>query len=152
MSVQAGVSDVAISIRDKLRGKIGQTKVKRYWPGKAPEWAEEEVEDEEPDVAPRSSTTVHLQKPISEKDDPRLRRLAESRCDKDEAVVRHRQIRHAEIVSIQEEEKKLAAQELEDALQDEDDDVKDERRQRIKAQRLQKQREVQLLSYHHFLQ
>ncbi|KAJ6795060.1 microfibrillar-associated protein 1-like [Iris pallida] len=40
MSVTAGVSEAAIAVRDKLRGKIGQTKVKRYWPGKAPEWAE----------------------------------------------------------------------------------------------------------------
>ncbi|GMP55116.1 hypothetical protein CsSME_00020032 [Camellia sinensis var. sinensis] len=41
MSVTAGVSDTVIAIRDKLRGKIGQTKVKRYWPGKAPEWADD---------------------------------------------------------------------------------------------------------------
>ncbi|KAF8644456.1 hypothetical protein HU200_066470 [Digitaria exilis] len=27
------------------RGKIGQTKVKRYWPGKAPEWADDAEED-----------------------------------------------------------------------------------------------------------
>ncbi|KAG9136669.1 hypothetical protein Leryth_004450 [Lithospermum erythrorhizon] len=48
MSVTAGVSDTIIAIREKLRGKIGQTKVKRYWPGKAPEWAEEV--DEEGDI------------------------------------------------------------------------------------------------------
>ncbi|KAI5311019.1 hypothetical protein L3X38_026308 [Prunus dulcis] len=61
MSVTAGVSDTVIAVRDKLRGKIwktkvrrywpvivvrdklrgniGKTEVKRYWPGKAPEWA-----------------------------------------------------------------------------------------------------------------
>ena len=45
MSVAAGVSDAAIAVRDKLRGKIGQTKVKRYWPGKPPEWADDADED-----------------------------------------------------------------------------------------------------------
>ena len=47
MSVAAGVSDAAITVREKLRGKIGQTKVKRYWPGKAPEWADEIEEESE---------------------------------------------------------------------------------------------------------
>jgi len=32
MSATAGVSDTVIAVRDKLRGKIGQTKVNRYWP------------------------------------------------------------------------------------------------------------------------
>ncbi|KAK7400069.1 hypothetical protein VNO78_11268 [Psophocarpus tetragonolobus] len=50
MSVTAGVSDTVIAIRDKLRGKIGQTKVKRYWPGKVPEWADDENEDVENNV------------------------------------------------------------------------------------------------------
>lgn len=152
MSVQAGVSDVAISVREKLRGKIGQTKVKRYWPGKAPEWAEE-VEEEAGDVRPsraaQAKRDAQLDKAFQlrdesefpRKDDPRLRRLAESRRDKDEAVARHRQIRQAEIVSTREEEK--AAQELADAEEDEDDEAIEERRQRIreKAKLLQRQRE-----------
>jgi hypothetical protein len=55
MSVAAGVTDAAITVRDKLRGQIGQTKVKRYWPGKAPEWAEEVGAEEEVDVQPSSN-------------------------------------------------------------------------------------------------
>jgi microfibrillar-associated protein 1 len=39
MSVATGVSDAAIAVRDKLCGKIGETKVKRYWPEKPSEWA-----------------------------------------------------------------------------------------------------------------
>lgn len=144
MSVQAGVSDLAISVREKLRGKIGQTKVKRYWPGKAPEWAEEV--EEEADVRPssRASRQAQLEKAFplrdeSNNDDPRLRRLAESRRDKDEAVARHRQIRQAEIVSTREEER--VAQELAEAEEDEDDEAIEERRQRIKAKLLARQRE-----------
>ena len=147
MSVQAGVSDVAISVRDKLRGKIGQTKVKRYWPGKAPEWAEE-VEEEQ-DIKPSKAVNrqAELEKAFllrdesdfPRKDDPRLKRLAESRRDRDEAVARHRQIRQAEIVSTREEEK--AALELAEAEEDEDDEAILERRKRIKEKLLQRQRE-----------
>ena len=151
MSVQAGVSDVAISVREKLRGKIGQTKVKRYWPGKAPEWAEEVEEEAEvrPSRAAQARKDALLDKAFQRqdepkvplKDDPRLRRLAESRRDKEEAVARHRQIRQAEIVSTREEER--VAQELADAEEDEDDEAIEERRQRIreKAKLLQRQRE-----------
>lgn len=140
MSVQAGVSDLAISVREKLRGKIGSTKVKRYWPGKAPEWAEE-VEEEADFQRPSSKATLPDRQADLEdhKDDPRLRRLEESRLQKDEAVARHRQIRRAEIVSTREEERQ--AQELADAEEDEDDEAIEERRQRIKAMRLARQRE-----------
>ncbi|CAK9199401.1 unnamed protein product [Sphagnum troendelagicum] len=157
MSVAAGVSDAAITVRDKLRGKIGQTKVKRYWPGKAPEWAEEVGAEEEVDVQPSSNNkalelhrAAGLDRTFSlraesdffpaNKDDARLKRLAESRRgDRDEAVARHRQIRQAEIVSTREEDK--AALEAAELEEDEDDEAIVERRQRIKEQRLQRQRE-----------
>ncbi|KAH8946027.1 hypothetical protein BDL97_12G071200 [Sphagnum fallax] len=157
MSVAAGVSDAAITVRDKLRGKIGQTKVKRYWPGKAPEWAEEVGAEEEVDVQPSSNNkalelhrAAALDRTFSlraesdffpaNKDDARLKRLAESRRgDRDEAVARHRQIRQAEIVSTREEDK--AALEAAELEEDEDDEAIVERRQRIKEQRLQRQRE-----------
>ncbi|RWW46253.1 hypothetical protein BHE74_00047825 [Ensete ventricosum] len=109
MSVTAGVSDAVIAIRDKLRGKIGQTKVKRYWPGKAPEWADD-VEEAE-DI--RASKLAALEKAfptrddanILQKDDRRLRRLAESRIEnKEEVRADHRRIRQAEIISTVEEE------------------------------------------------
>ncbi|KAH8946014.1 hypothetical protein BDL97_12G070400 [Sphagnum fallax] len=147
MSVAAGVTDAAITVRDKLRGQIGQTKVKRYWPGKAPEWAEEVGAEEVVDVQPSSNNkalellrATELDRRFSlraesdffpaNKDDARLR---------DEAVARHRQIRQAEIVSTREEcQAALEAAELEE---DEDDEGIVERRQRIKEQRLQRQRE-----------
>ncbi|KAG6547631.1 hypothetical protein Mapa_011080 [Marchantia paleacea] len=148
MSVAAGVSDAAITVREKLRGKIGQTKVKRYWPGKAPEWADE-VEEDVDVKALRSvaSLRADLEKAfppkeeadLAAKDDPRLRRLAESRRDRDEAVARHRQIRQAELVSTREEERKAAeAAELEE---EEDDDAIEERRRKIREKLLQRQRE-----------
>ncbi|GJT77833.1 microfibrillar-associated protein 1-like protein [Tanacetum coccineum] len=85
MSVTAGVSDTVIAVRDKLRGKIGQTKVKRYWPGKAPEWADDG--DEDADIR-TSKAALEAAFPsrddgsrnhIVKGDDRRLRRLAENR-------------------------------------------------------------------------
>lgn len=148
MSVTAGVSDTVIAIRDKLRGKIGQTKVKRYWPGKAPEWADDADEDDDirmaRAVALEKAFPSHDDSGIVRKDDPRLRRLAESRIDnRDEIRADHRRIRQAEIVSTEEEENRrnegLEAEE-------EDEDALDERRRRIKEKMLQKkQEEVPLL-------
>ncbi|KAI3470999.1 hypothetical protein Pfo_027662 [Paulownia fortunei] len=144
MSVTAGVSDTVIAIRDKLRGKIGQTKVKRYWPGKAPEWADDN--DEDGDI--RMSRAAAFEKAfpshegadVMRKDDPRLRRLAEIRMDnRDEVREDHRRIRQAEIVSTLEEESRR--QEGFD-MEEEDMDAFDERRRRVKEKLLQKQQEV----------
>ncbi|GAV88383.1 Prp19_bind domain-containing protein [Cephalotus follicularis] len=142
MSVTAGVSDTIIAIRDKLRGKIGQTKVKRYWPGKAPEWADEV--DEDADV--RMDRVVALEEAfpneeisdVARKDDPRLRRL--SRLDnRDEVRADHRRVRQAEIISIEEEENRR-----QEDVEEEDEDALEERRRRIREKVLQKQEEVAL--------
>ncbi|KAJ8478471.1 hypothetical protein OPV22_022198 [Ensete ventricosum] len=143
MSVTAGVSDTVIAIRDKLRGKIGQTKVKRYWPGKAPEWADDVEEDEDF----RASKLAALEKAfptrddadVPQKDDRRLRRLAESRTEnKEEVRADHRRIRQAEIVLTTEEEKnRLEGLELEE----EDEDAMEERRRKIREKLLQREQE-----------
>ncbi|XP_051122909.1 uncharacterized protein LOC127245857 [Andrographis paniculata] len=143
MSVTAGVSDTVIAIRDKLRGKIGQTKVKRYWPGKAPEWADDN--DEEGDIRMARAAALEKAFPSREgadvvrKDDPRLRRLAESRIDnRDEVREDHRRIRQAEIVSTEEEEsRRMEGLDLEE----EDEDALEERRRRIREKLLQRQQE-----------
>ncbi|CAN6979264.1 unnamed protein product [Brassica oleracea var. botrytis] len=80
MPVTAGVSEAALATRAKLRGEIGQTKVKRYWPGKAPEWADEPEEDED----------VRMQKTRAE--------------NREEVRADHRRVRQAEIVYTEEEE------------------------------------------------
>lgn len=146
MSVTAGVSDTIIAIRDKLRGKIGQTKVKRYWPGKAPEWAEEVEEDN--DLRTNAALERVFPRRVDEvgiaKDDRRLRRLAESRVDnKEEIRADHRRIRQAEIVSTIEEENERQER-LE--FEEDDEDALEERRRRIREKLLQReQEEAQLL-------
>lgn len=143
MSVTAGVSDTVIAIRDKLRGRIGQTKVKRYWPGKAPEWADDPDEDEDMRmtraVALEKAFPSHEDADIAKRDDPRLRRLAESKIDNREEVrADHRRIRQAEIISTIEEENRR--QEGLD-LEEEDEDALEERRKRIREKLLQRQQE-----------
>ncbi|KAH7284636.1 hypothetical protein KP509_34G063600 [Ceratopteris richardii] len=146
MSVAAGVSsDVALTVREKLRGKIGQTKVKRYWPGKAPEWADEIDEDLETRAAHAGREELpHRPFPDERADlnDPRLRRLAESRRDREEAIARHRQIRQAEIVSTREEERR--AQEGAE-FEEEDEDAIEARRRRLKEKRMNEPEVEELL-------
>ena len=151
MSVAAGVSDAAIAVRDKLRGKIGQTKVKRYWPGKKPEWADE-AEDDIDLRAARVSLDEAFPKAEEgdrdrdrpPKDDRRLRRLAETRAEnKEELRADHRRIRQAEIVSTAEEERDRQEAQVEE---EDDEDAQEERRRRIKErQRLRAQEEEELL-------
>ncbi|KAM0053300.1 putative microfibrillar-associated protein [Helianthus debilis subsp. tardiflorus] len=143
MSVTAGVSDTVIAIRDKLRGKIGQTKVKRYWPGKAPEWADDG--DEDSDIRVARSAALEKAFPsredndIVKRDDPRLRRLAENRLDnKEEIRADHRRIRQAEIISTEEEEQRRQER-LE--FEEDDEDALDERRRRIREKLLQREQE-----------
>ncbi|KAJ8433866.1 hypothetical protein Cgig2_032077 [Carnegiea gigantea] len=143
MSVTAGVSDAVIAIREKLRGKIGQTKVKRYWPGRAPEWADEA--EEEDDLRTSRQRALDQAFPPSDDsaavkaaDDPRLRRLAQSRAaDRDEIRADHRRIRQAEIISTAEEEEARA----EEAAEEEDEEKLEERRKMIRERLLQKREE-----------
>lgn len=143
MSVTAGVSDAVIAIREKLRGKIGQTKVKRYWPGRAPEWADEA--EEEDDLRTSRQRALDQAFPPSDDsaavkaaDDPRLRRLAQSRAaDRDEIRADHRRIRQAEIISTAEEEEARA----EEAAEEEDEEKLEERRKMIRERLLQKRQE-----------
>ncbi|TVU32564.1 hypothetical protein EJB05_24297 [Eragrostis curvula] len=145
MSVAAGVSDAAIAVRDKLRGKIGQTKVKRYWPGKAPEWADDAEEDLDIRTA-RVSLDKAFPKDedgdVPAKDDRRLRRLAETRAEnKEELRADHRRIRQAEIVSTVEEENERQEADIDE----EDEEAQEERRRRIRERQLLREQEEELL-------
>ncbi|KAJ7976438.1 microfibrillar-associated protein 1 [Quillaja saponaria] len=147
MSVTAGVSDTVIAIRDKLRGKIGQTKVRRYWPGKVPEWADDANEEGDIRLAQEAALEKafprHEDSDVVKKDDPRLRRLAVSRVDNREEVrADHRRIRQAEIVStIEEEARRQEGLELEE----QDEDALEERRKKLRDKLLQREQEEALL-------
>eukprot|EP00245_Coleochaete_scutata_P006442 TRINITY_DN20883_c0_g1_i1.p1 TRINITY_DN20883_c0_g1~~TRINITY_DN20883_c0_g1_i1.p1 ORF type:complete len:433 (+),score=140.62 TRINITY_DN20883_c0_g1_i1:138-1436(+) len=150
MSVNAAisVSDSALAVREKLRGKISQVKVKRYWPGKAPEWAPEGDEEDEEDLKQLTKSGAPVQRLAPRHDDARLRRLAESKRDREEARAQHREIRAAEIISTKEEDerKRREAQEreAEEAAAEEEDDAIEARRARIRERLLQRQKEEEL--------
>ncbi|KAF8649100.1 hypothetical protein HU200_064425 [Digitaria exilis] len=102
-------------------GKIGQTKVKRYWPGKALEWADDADEDIDLRTARISLDRAFPKDDDSDiplKDDRRLRRLSQTRENKEELRAYHRRIRQAEIVSTEEEEP-LENEESEEESEDE---------------------------------
>ncbi|CAA2996551.1 microfibrillar-associated 1-like [Olea europaea subsp. europaea] len=123
--------------------------MKRHWPGKVPEWAGDyyEDEDEDEDGNIRMARVDALEKvfwsreetDFMQKDDPRLRRLAESRMDNREEVREdHGRIRQVEIVS-NIEEKSRRQEELD--LECEDENAMEEQRRRIREKLLQRQQE-----------
>ncbi|KAG2650185.1 hypothetical protein PVAP13_1NG202919 [Panicum virgatum] len=105
MSVAAGVSDAAITVRDKLLS------LDKAFP-----------KDEDGDSPA--------------KDDRRLRRLAQTRENKEELRADHRHIRQAEIVSSVEEQN-----ERQDADIDEEDEEAQEERRRIQERQLLREQE-----------
>lgn len=90
------------------KGRVTQTKVKRYWAGRAPEWQDAEQTHDQA-AAPKERTRTEVVAPVIVRraDDPRLRRLAEAQHneeDKEEALQRRREIRAAEVVKRRGEE------------------------------------------------
>ncbi|CAH8359609.1 unnamed protein product [Eruca vesicaria subsp. sativa] len=141
MSVTAGVSDAALAARAKLQGGIGQTRVRRYWPGKAPNWANNEAEEDHDDHVGRHKIKKVDDLERSKDDDPRLRRLGQTTRTENREQVRadHRRVRQAaEVVSTQEEEE-LRKQEAKE--EEEDVDALEERRRRIREKNLKRARE-----------
>ncbi|KAL5708698.1 hypothetical protein ACHQM5_019464 [Ranunculus cassubicifolius] len=111
--------------------------VKRYWPGKAPDWAQRGEEDE---VRVSGNNTENGSDENIGNDDPRLRRLARYMVDdKEEIIADRRRIRQAEIISAIEDEEK---QEF-DVMEDDEDALEDKRR-KIREKMLQKEKEVEL--------
>ncbi|CAA7022245.1 unnamed protein product [Microthlaspi erraticum] len=146
MSVTAGVSDAALATRAKLRGGIAQTKVTRYWPGQAPKWADKAEQDHDDDVRMHIKDDDDLMVARFDKDDPRLRRLAQTRADNREQVrADHQRVRQAaEVISTQEDDEDLRNQESSD--EEEDEDAMEERRRRIRERNLKRaQEEASLL-------
>ncbi|OMO68607.1 hypothetical protein COLO4_29543 [Corchorus olitorius] len=117
-------------------------KVKRYWPGKAPEWGDDGDADEDGDIrvaapALEKACPADDDSDVVRKDDRRLRRLAESRVDNiDEIRADHRRIRQAEIVSTVEEEENRRNEGME-AEEEDEDALKEEKRRKSREKSLQ---------------
>mmetsp|Transcript_33709 Transcript_33709/g.95363 ORF Transcript_33709/g.95363 Transcript_33709/m.95363 type:complete len:462 (-) Transcript_33709:1053-2438(-) len=107
----SGVQAAVHTEKGKNQGRVEQTRVKRYWPGKAPDWAGQE-EDDEPLVThegkEQNHTNVAAPVIVKKADDPRLQRLAAARGTAAEVVRCQRQ----------------------DSSDEEDDDVAARRRRR----------------------
>ncbi|CAA3027426.1 microfibrillar-associated 1-like [Olea europaea subsp. europaea] len=117
--------------------------MKRHWPGKVPEWAGDYYEDGDIRMARVDALEKvfwsRKETDFMQKDDPRLRRLAESRMDNREEVREdHRRIRQVEIVSNIEEESRRQ-EELD--LECEDENAMEEQRRRIREKLLQREQE-----------
>lgn len=80
------------------------------------------------------------------REDARLRRLAESRRDREEAVQQHREIRAAEVVTTRrQEEHEKEAQRKAEQEEEEDEEKIEERRRRIRERALQRREEEEVL-------
>ncbi|RLM54995.1 microfibrillar-associated protein 1-like [Panicum miliaceum] len=128
MSAMAGVSDAAIAVRDRLRGKIGLTRVRRYRRGMLPEWASD-LNDGDDESIPRAASVLNSVSP----------RRRHSAARDDRRCVRL----HGEVVSAAAEEE-VEPREAEAAA--EDDEAQEGRRRRIRERlRLREREEEELL-------
>lgn len=75
----SGVQAAVHTEQGKNQGRVEQTKVKRYWPGKAPDWAGSDGEEEalvQKEQGGQVQTGVSAPVVVKRADDPRLQRLA----------------------------------------------------------------------------
>ncbi|CAN6178055.1 unnamed protein product [Urochloa humidicola] len=127
MSAVAGVSDAAIAVRDRLHGKIGHTRVRRYRRGMLPEWASDLDGDGHDFVRIPAAAPV----------------LDEAR---EELRGHCRPVRpQGEVVCSAEEEKGEPREAEVEAAAAEDDEAQDERRRRIREHGLLREREEEEL-------
>ncbi len=56
----SGAMAARTAVAEGDKGRVDKTRVKRYWPGKAPEWAEEQQEEE----APRERVRTEVAAPV----------------------------------------------------------------------------------------
>lgn len=72
------------------KGRVNPTKVKRYWPGRAPDWAQDEDEEAVLSNQRRDQITAPV---VVSKADPRLKRLAVADDSAGIEEVEHRRVR-----------------------------------------------------------
>ncbi|GIL92145.1 hypothetical protein Vretimale_12216 [Volvox reticuliferus] len=134
----SGALAARTALEEVDKGRVDKTRVKRYWPGKAPEWAEQQQLEEE---APRERVRTEVTAPVIVRraEDPRLARLQQSRgADREEALQERRQIRAAEIVRIkrdrsQEPSPELGTEGANDEEEEEEEKGPQLRRRRAKS-------------------
>ncbi|RLN12688.1 microfibrillar-associated protein 1-like [Panicum miliaceum] len=136
MSALAGVCNASIAVRDRFRGKIGLTRVRRYRRGMLPEWAsdlddDEDLNDGDDETIPRTALAASVLGSVS----PRRHSAATARDDR-------RCVRlHGEVVSAAEEEAVEPRDAEVDAAAAENDEAQEERRRRIRERLLLRERE-----------
>eukprot|EP00775_Hariotina_reticulata_P006171 gene6171-6409_t len=127
------------------KGRVENTRVKRYWPGRAPAWIEQQQQDAAPATEEALAQQVQrtaISAPVVVKRvaDPRLSRLAQRRTDREEAIEEHRQIRAAEIVSRRSRHREAASDE--DQLSEESEEYEEQQEDEVDEDELQKRRDA----------
>ncbi|KAF6255662.1 hypothetical protein COO60DRAFT_191946 [Scenedesmus sp. NREL 46B-D3] len=117
------------------KGRVENTRVKRYWPGRAPAWVESQQQDAVPadEALAQQVQRTAISAPVVVKKaaDPRLARLAQRQVDREEAVEEHRQIRAAEVVRRRHQQ---GSSDEEDSSAEEDDDEEEQQEQQPEAE------------------
>lgn len=114
------------------KGRVDTTRVRRYWPGKAPAWAPQDEEE----LAREVQRTAIAPVIVRRTDDPRLARLAQRRDSRDEGLEERRQIRAPEVV------RRRHAASDEEAESEEEDQQQQADEQEIDEEALQRRREA----------
>ncbi|CAL8469211.1 g8752 [Coccomyxa elongata] len=153
MSARGLAGSTADSEQEK--GRVKQASVKRYWPGKAPDWYQGEEEEAPSDVSEDDEAGVTAIAPpviVKAAEDPRLRRLAERReegSDKETAapriISRHRAADSEEDEVAGDVPRHRYAHE-EAAEDEEDDEAAREARRAAVRERLKRQQEQEVLT------
>eukprot|EP00798_Chlamydomonas_sp_ICE-L_P013778 gene13778-19686_t len=134
------------------KGRVDQTKVQRYWPGRAPVWEDRGGDDDIAAAAPKERTRTEISAPVIVKkavDDPRLLRLARIVDDRDqdedreESLARRRHARHEEEEEGGDEEENDSEEESASEEEEQEDEEETLKRRQAVRDRLLKQRQAE---------
>eukprot|EP00879_Flechtneria_rotunda_P004197 GHRR01004445.1.p1 GENE.GHRR01004445.1~~GHRR01004445.1.p1 ORF type:complete len:319 (+),score=148.62 GHRR01004445.1:184-1140(+) len=123
------------------KGRVENTRVKRYWPGRAPSWVENQDATPTEDAIVQQVQRTAISAPVVVKKaaDPRLARLANRNVDRDKAFEEHRQIRAAEIVQRRRQE---ASESESEESESEDLQEQQQEEEEVDEEELQKRRDA----------
>lgn len=125
------------------KGRVENTRVKRYWPGRAPSWVENQQDaappTEEAIAQQVQRTAISAPVVVKRVADPRLARLAQRQVDRDEAVEEHRQIRAAEVVRRRHQP---SSDEEDSSEEEEEQEEQQQQEEEVDEEELQKRRDA----------
>eukprot|EP00198_Chlamydomonas_reinhardtii_P012881 XP_001702218.1 predicted protein [Chlamydomonas reinhardtii] len=111
----SGAFAARTALEESDKGRVDRTRVKRYWPGKAPEWAEQQ-EEAEAAAAPRDRVRTEVAAPVIVRRRSRPSTRQTTRMTDRATVAERAALEEEEEAVVEKDRARKAARKVEDEL------------------------------------